>query len=121
MTKLEKMNQKVANKIFRQTLRENRKRAKEFAYYYELQETMLFHLTCIEKIINKEMPKDWKLKVSLTLLDPEDKMYCSSETHTIKGINGRIGFIANVILRELLDKTGLDQRNNEINQKKQQL
>jgi len=109
MTKLEKTNQKVANKIFHETLKENRKRAKKFAQERELEETVLFHAKCIEKIYRRELPKNWKLKVTIQVLDEQDTQFCSSEAVAPKGgIHGQIEQVTTDILRELLDKDNLN-------------
>lgn len=104
MTKLEKNYQKVANQIFQKTLKENRQRAKKFAYERELEETVLFHAKCIEKIYRKELPKNWKLKVNIQILDEQDTQLCSSESVAPKGgLHGQIGQVTSAIIRELLD------------------
>lgn len=104
MTKLEKNYQKVANQIFQKTLKENRQRAKKFAYERELEETVLFHAKCIEKIYRKELPKDWKLKINIQILDECDAPRCSAESVAPKGgLHGQIEQVTSTIIRELLD------------------
>lgn len=104
MTKLEKLHQKVANQIFQKTLKENRQRAKKFAYERELEETVLFHAKCIEKIYRKELPKNWKLKVNIQILDEQNTPRCSAESVAPQGgLHGQIELVTSDIIRELLD------------------
>lgn len=104
MTQSEKLHQEVANQNSQKTLKENRQRAKKLAYESELEETVLFHAKCIEKIYRKELPKNWKLKVNIQILDEQNAQFCSSESVAPKGgLHGQIEQVTSAVIRELLN------------------
>lgn len=99
MTKEEKIRQQEAKASMKQRLEIERKIAREAA----LEETLAYHAHAIEKILGKEMPKGWKMKVSMEILDGNDKPFCSQEIGPGR-IAGQIETPSRFILSELLDK-----------------
>lgn len=103
MTKEEKIRQKEAKASLKRRLEIEREIAREAA----LEETVAFHAKSIEKILRKEMPKGWKLKVFMEILDGNDKRFCSMGIGPGR-ITGQIEDSSRFILSSLLDKRNVN-------------
>lgn len=103
MTKEEKIRQQEAKASMKQRLEIERKIAREAA----LEETLAYHAHAIEKILGKEMPKGWKMKMTVELLDGNDKSFCRQEIGPGR-ITCQIESSARFVLSELLDKHNIN-------------
>lgn len=103
MTKEEKIKQKEEKKALNRLFKIDRQIAHDLA----LEETVAFHAKSIEKILRKEMPKGWKMKMTVELLDSNDNPFCCQEIGHGR-ITCQIESSARFVLSELLDKHNIN-------------
>lgn len=103
MTKEEKIKQKVEKEVQKRLFKINR----QIAHEAVLEETVAFHAKSIEKILSKEMPNGWKMKVAMEILDSNDKPFCRHEMAPGR-ITCQIESPVRFVLSELLDKHNIN-------------
>ena len=108
MTKEERHAQRLQNKVLADHFKKKMAQAHQEAHDRVLDETVTLHAQAIEKILSREMPKDWKLKVRMELIDDQDVIYETLEATSRKGAKNSLSTTVSFTLGELLDKSGIE-------------